>query len=105
MIPAVTVDLRGYDFDTLSELRDITKSLLIHLHEIAPNVMVCGFVMSEHQHKMLNVERYMKGEPIGVIKTTQLNMIDDVPVIIADERIQCPAYHLHDTNQAWYDEL
>jgi hypothetical protein len=104
MAPAITVDLRGYDFETHEELTEIVRELLPAIREDYPMVAICGLVISEKQLKYLRLDRHMHGVPAKQVKQQLITSVDGWPVTVVSDNlpVECLHDHLHDDDQSWY---
>jgi|SRR5947209_7667419 len=97
MKPAITVDLRGYDFETHAELTDVVRELIPAIREDYPMVRICGLVISEHQLKLLRLDRHMHGVPAAKVKEQVITHIDGWPIMVLSDTasLVCEQEHLH----------
>ena len=106
MIPGLTIDLRGHDFETQAELREIVRELLPAIREGYPMVAIHSLVISDWQMKLLRLERFIKrGLTNAQARQQVLTRLDgwQVTVVPDGEPIRCAnCGGNHDQNQAWY---
>ena len=107
MTPAITVDLRQFDFDSHADLKAIVHTLIPAIREDYPMVAIHGLVISDRQLKLLRLERYMKGVPLERVKEQTVTAVDGWEVMVAPDGATVRCKHcgeLHGQNQPWYDE-
>ena len=103
MIPHATLDLRDYQIETVVELENIVKGSAEAIQQ--EGLAVSAVVISDHQQKLLRLERYMQGEPLGIVKTQWITRVNGFEVVVAPAgmHVLCPACGgIHDDNQPWY---
>lgn len=84
-LTVVTLDFTDQQFEKITDFRDAVNELRKQTG-IQPAVIY----ITSFQHKLFNLERYMQGTPMHVIKTTGLKDMCGAKVVIWDGDGQPP---------------
>lgn len=108
MIPNVMFDLRTEDLHTQREMDEAMGERLQDCNAEFETFVPVAIVMHESQVKWLKLELYESGKYTATqLKQKKLEKWHGIPVITTDEweGMPCPnCGHIHEDEQAWYDE-